>query len=405
MLKNVIFHIGTPKTGTSIIQSHLAQNRRILRDKGFLYPITISSDKQFYRTFESHHLLTYAWAGWEPFKRFDSDWFFERANVCAKSHDLHTLLLSAENTYWLPYQLSGAPKLSAEDYWDRKRHYLDTICHSLSSYASRIIIYLRRQDRWIESWYNQQVKNGFSFDRDMDRFIDHFGYLIDYEKHLELWSEAFGKENLSVHVYEKDQLTNGLFAHFCEVTGIGAPEDFPLHQPARYNSQLTHEALEFMEICNKLTLDQDQKRRLRLLIRRATNQFESQIVFQAQSLLSPKQRSRLLERFALMNERIAKAYLGRSDGRLFAEHTTREDDKLTAYPALSTETLVRYVMQILMETSAESYREHNCKNRIKRRADQVKNLLENYLQPLAAMYRRRADNDFWDKHIWDYERQ
>lgn len=404
MLKKVILHIGTPKTGTSIIQSHLAQNRTILRDKGFLYPITISSNKRLYRTFESHHLLTYSWADWEPFKLYSPDWFFKIANSTAEHHNLETLLLSAENVYWLPYQLSGAPKLSEHDYWDRKRRYLETIHDHLSRYATKVVVYLRRQDRWIESWYNQQVKNGFNFDRDMDRFIDHFSYLIDYEKQLELLSEVFGKDNLSVHVYEKEQLPNGLFAHFCEVTGIGASEDFPLDQPARYNAQLTHDALEFMEVCNKLTLEQDQKYRLRLLIRRATNQFESQIVFQAQSLLSPGQRDGLLERYSAMNERIAKSYLGRRDGRLFIEQESQKGDKRPIYTGLSTSALTQLIMQILMEATGEDYRLQNRKLRFKNHADQIKQFLENRLQPLATMYRRRADSKYWNKHIWDYEK-
>ena len=99
MLKKVILHIGSPKTGTSIIQSHLCQNRLALKEKGFFYPITISSDESLYRTFESHHLLTYSWADWEPFNKFDSNAFWERTCQSAEEHKLHTLLLSAENAY------------------------------------------------------------------------------------------------------------------------------------------------------------------------------------------------------------------------------------------------------------------------------------------------------------------
>jgi hypothetical protein len=401
MLKNAIFHIGMPKTGTSIIQSHLAQNRPALRDNGFLYPITISTHQHLYRTYESHHLLTYSWAGWEPFNLFDPAWFFERANETADRHKLHTLLLSAENTHWLPYQLSGAKKIEAADYWERKRRYLETMGADLAPYATKIVIYLRRQDRWIESWYNQQVKNGHTFGRDMDRFADHFEYLIDYEKQLELWGNAFGRENVVVKVYEKEQLPQGLFSDFCRVAGIGSAEAYPLKVKARYNAQLSRDALEFMEVCNKLVLSADQKRQLRLLIRRVTNQFESQAVFQSQSLLSPDQRRKILDRYAPMNERIAQAYLGSEDRRLFKENEAVEEG-WSPYPGLSPDTLTQLVMQVVMETAEQDFRRQGLLERCKQQRDMLRKSLEAKFPALAKSYRRRLDNNYWNQHLWDH---
>ena len=402
-MENVFFHIGTPKTGTSLIQSHLAQNRTALRDRNFFYPITISSQDNVYRTYESHHLLTYSWADWKPFNVFSPDWFFDKALSTARTYGLHTLLLSAENAYWLPYQLAGAEKLSPQEYWDRKRQYIARIQKDLGRFNTKIVVYLRRQDRWIESWYNQQVKNGHSFDRDMDRFIGHFEYLLDHAAHLDLWSECFGKENIIVKVYEKEQLPNGLFSDFVSTVGLGDESDFPLKMPARHNSQLSPHALAFMEICNNLKLDPQEHRRLRLIIRKVTNQFESRLLFQSQSLLSPGQRDRLLERFEPGNRGVARDYLGRSDGKLFYEAALAGNEAAQSSSDLPIDVAAQLVMQVVMELTragdgGKTPRQFGAQSLAHLR-DQVTSLIG----PLVKRDQRSADDAFWDAHIWDYE--
>lgn len=391
-MKKVFLHIGTPKTGTSIIQSHLAQNRGALRDLGYLYPITISADEKLYRTYESHHLLTYSIADWEPFNRYSPENFFQMAESTAAENDIETLLLSAENTYWLPRQIVGRDLPEEAVFWEEKRSYVRNIREYLKSYETKIVIYLRRQDRWLESWFNQQVKNGNALIENMDQFVEHHRWLVDYEKTLSIWADEFGTENMIVRVYEKEQLPNGLFEDYCEQVGIADPDLLPLQKPARYNAQLNRDALEFMNICNSLSMDFQQRWWLRMKVRKITKQFESQLVFHNQSLLSPDQRIRLVSSYADMNSTIAKTYLGRPDGVLFKEAPPVADENWQPYTGLSSQKVLEIVMQLLLEIQAEQ-----AANGHASATGQEKSKL------VTDDEQQSADRAYWAENIWHHQ--
>lgn len=404
-MKKVIFHLGTPKTGTSIIQSHLAQNRARLRSNGFFYPVTISSDRQLYRTFESHHLLAYSVAGWEPFSRYRPEDFLRRTLKTCREYNLHTLLLSAENTYWLPRQIVGKEKPDETSFWEEKRNYMERFRNLFSNCDMQIIIYLRRQDRWLESWYNQQVKNGHVLPHNVYEFAEHCEYLMNYRRYIEVLSEVFGRNNIIVRVYEKEQLPEGLFDDFSKHSGIGDPKNFPLHHPARSNSQLLPEALEFMHICNNLEADPQTKRELRLLIRKVTKQFENEIVFQRQDLLTPNDRHKLLDQYDTDNRWIAQEYLGRNDGALFMEGFTDELAEKRTAETLTSEQVVKIIMQIFLQTIADrATGKHSTNSLLCEILSSLHKSVSSSLGPLERTWRKKADDRLWERYLWSYEK-
>jgi len=402
MIDKAIFHIGCPKTGTSIIQSHLAQNRKVLRDKGVLYPITISSDKNLYKTFESHHLLAYSWANWSTFNRFNTDWFFERVNQTGIKYSLHTLLLSAENTYWLPTQVVAREKPDREKFWKEKNDYVQRIFNDFKGYDTKIIIYLRRQDRWIESWYNQQIKNGNNLPSDMMEVVEHHDYLLDYEKLLEVWANSFGKENIIVRVYEKEQLENGLLQDFLNVTNLGNADEYPVVKKPRFNAQLSRDAVEFLNVCNALSLSEEDNRWLKILVRKITNQFDQNIVFKNQSFLSPTQRVDVLNYYKEMNQRIAEKYLERDDKKLFYELWPNDAELWVPYSGLSPEFNLKVLVPMMIELRKELLTDFTKKNKVASKYKCNIALIDKVLEPIKNRYRRNTDEKYWNKYLWDY---
>ena len=73
------------------------------------------------------------------------------------------------------------------------------------------VFYLRRQDHWLMSWYNQHVK--WPFDRAKSRMdpqaflatLEDFHWL-DYERLLGRWSAVLGEGRVAVAVLEKGQV-------------------------------------------------------------------------------------------------------------------------------------------------------------------------------------------------------
>lgn len=399
-LKKVYFHIGSPKTGTSVIQSHLQQNRPILRDKGIFYPSTISPFKHVYRSFESHHLLTYAWADWPPFTSYSPARFFERAEATCQAYGMHTLLLSAENTYWLPTQIVSGRWPDHEAYWAAKRAYVERIHRDLKAYDTKIVIYLRRQDSWLETWFNQWIKNGTHLQEDIfPTFADRHDPLLDHARQVQVWADVFGTENIIVRPYESEQLPEGLLQDFLDTLGLGRAEEFPARKQPRYNAHLDRQTMEFMNICNSLGLDREDGVWLRLHLRGVTGQFKRQSLFRDQGLLSPRQRKELLDRYEESNAWVAHTFLEREDGRLF--HAKRPDptEKWEPDTGISAEHVAWLVMSVLFARGSSTPKvmhEHlkKAKSRLQQRLSKyaAEKLPE---RTIAALERR-----LWNKYLW-----
>lgn len=371
MLDKVYLHIGAPKTGTSILQSYLAQNRQTLLSKGVLYPVTISAHRGVYKNKESHHLLTYSWAGtsqlvgWENFTLFKSEKFFSRVERFCKERSISKMILSAENTYWLPCLLNVKDFIDDSEYWEKKYDYVKQIYNDLKNYDTKIVIYLRRQDHWIQSWYNQHVKNGFPLPKVVMEFAEQSKALLDFKSHLDLYADFFGKENIIVRAYEKEQLGQGLFQNFSECVGIKETTNIKLYQKPRYNAQLPRDVLEFLNICNQLPIDQYKRNWLKLLIRKIANQFESNIVFQKQDLLSSENRIDLIREYEHINYKIATDYLNRKDGILFYEDMPRSEEEYNTLNNLSVERAVDIMMRVFLFGDVNAIEKRRKRERIK----------------------------------------
>lgn len=399
-LERVYFHIGSPKTGTSVLQSHLQQNRRVLREKSFFYPSTVSPFSHLYWSFESHHLLTYAWAGWKPYTDYSPARFWERTQATCEEHDLKNLLLSAENTYWLPTQIVSGALPDHDEYWAAKRRYVERIHEDLKHYDTKIVVYLRRQDFWLETWFNQWIKNGTHIaEKIFPEFADRHDPLLDHAKHMAVWADVFGAENLLVRVYEKEQLSNGLLQDFLDTLGLGHEDEFSVRKQPRYNAHLDRETMEFMNICNSLNLDSEDSVWLRLHLRRVTGQFERQATFREQHLLSPDQRNALLDRYEESNAWVARTFLNREDGALFMAPRPEADSDWTNTSQISSEHVAQLMLSILFSRGSSVHGSLNEKFK-KSRARTKNNLSRIASARLSEATVARLEQRLWDRHLW-----
>lgn len=394
MLKRVILHVGMPKTGTSFIQSHLAQNRTALRDRGIFYPATVSSYGHVYRTFESHHLLTYSLAGWEPFTLFDPGRFMDDSARACEKHGMHTMLLSAENAFWLPTPVVLPEDLEVAAYWEKKGEYIQRLGSFFKGFDTRVIVYLRRQDKWIESWFNQQIKNGFHLEGIMP-FLRRHEPLLDYRRLLGIWADAFGRENMVVRPYEKSQLPDGLLADYAHQVGLFDAADVPLKRKPRSNAKLPPEVLRFMNECNAFSLPPARKRSLGLTIRKVANQFESVSVFEDQYFLKPVERLKLLEKVGEGNETIARDYMGRTDGVLFRDPLPDPAEPWRELPALEPERIFGFFGRIFAED--EFFRWDRNSRGDTPLAERFLTALEKHAPPVRRWLGRRLDGKLWEK--------
>lgn len=308
-----------PKTGTSTLQKFLFINKSKLERYGWSYPVLsdVEMGSQEYAGIEScgngYHIFK-DWVSSDIKSKWNNG--MEFAIKCLENKNV---IISSEHSY------SDADKFIA----DARKKYENV----------KVIVYLRRQDREIESLYNQLIKNGDEYNVFKkyifsDAVPENF---LEYALKLDELSQIIGKENLIVRIYEKQQLIgNDIVTDFLSILRIPLDWDnWERIEPV--NLALKGNYLEINRLINSIQNvgnlfddmrdDEDIGHDLRSVCVRLSRAFNEDKI--EQGFFSADERKEFLRKFVSGNERIAREYLGREDGVLFY------DDRLD-YPLYET---------------------------------------------------------------------
>jgi hypothetical protein len=283
-------HIGTEKCGTSALQHFFSQNRKILVRYGVDYPDC--------REMFAHHRL--------PWSLFPQEGRRSRlAPDDLKDHRQEWL--SVLTAFQRPVAL-----LSSEFFFRRKPQSLHIIRELVSDYDVKIIVYLRRQDNFEDSWYNQRVKGTRCTTR-----RPFTGSRSLTETCFNRWVQAFGKENIIVRPYEKSQFYNGsIFADVLHYgPGLVLTDEYVLPKKDP-NTRLHPVVLEYKRLVNHLPLTIQEKAMTVLPLRELSGRLQES-GRPDYSVYSPQQRLAMIRCYEPFYRKIARDYLGREDGNLF----------------------------------------------------------------------------------------
>jgi hypothetical protein len=300
MPRQLILHIGYPKTGTTALQRFWELNESFLRKNLLLYPMAG-------RIHAAHYGFSYR-LGLNGDTKLDVPPLDELIGALRLEMDesgLDRALVSSEHFIKMA---NPEPVRAAFEGFDVK-----------------ILIYLRRHDHFFESGYGQSVLSSPSppWDNSIGSFILHqlgagqFSY--DYLAVLRRWAGVFGKSNLIVRAYqesrEHDLCADSLLA-------LGIPPRGELRIPGRLNSALSQATICAIDAVQRAGVPAAYRRavveKLYLADGDAPDASRS-------ALLSPNDRVALVARYARVYAAIARDYLGRSDGVLFTEPAPKRD--------------------------------------------------------------------------------
>lgn len=189
------------------------------------------------------------------------------------------------------------------------------------AFDTRIVVYLRRQDDFVESMYTQKVQEGAS--GSFDDFLRGFdaAEALDYELLLDTFAQRFGAHRLVVRLHGP-----GGVADFGRVLGIGALQTA---QAQRHdNPALSRAALEIAR-CTNAQLDERQRRRLRRVLQAASPQPRGH----GFRFFSPEQRAAFLARHAASNARVAARWFASGPAELFTPPRPEPGSALAPAPA------------------------------------------------------------------------
>lgn len=346
--KILYIHIGSPKTGSTAIQNFCALNENWLRKNGVCYP----KYKRF--TLVNNHLDFSQWivkAG-ESMHKKNSSAIKWKTQKKIKSYCLK-LINEAKNCDSI--LLSGEEIFYAHDI---------SVLKGLRNLFSKvkIIVYLRRQDQFVQSFYMQFFKKGKTQDKLQQHEYLTNEFWLDYYARVEAWAGLFGKENIIIRPFEKKQFHKAnLLADFLHHgIGLKLTDSCAIPEPDRSNVRVDMDTIETVRLLNNLSIPRRQVRgilkRLQKFPTSRTNPDK------LHSLLSPKESLDIIKRFDKGNMNIAKEYLGRENGMLFKDPLPDPIAQWTPYPGLTAEK----TMQILLWLIAERKQGSNTKFKIKR---------------------------------------
>lgn len=290
----LLFHVGMHKTGTTSLQRFLYDNDAVLRKYGWAYP-DIYSDN--YSTFCNGKKLFWRerdLARWENIKK-------ELQN--------YNIIVSCEAYWRAVHKLLEALSIA------------QTFCNNI-----KVIVYLRRQDRAVESMYNQQVKVRSEHGSIIDYMNKRSMWSTDYLNTLDIISDKIGRENVIVRVYEKEQFEgerNDIFSDFiCSLPDGPVSLNWDeLLFPEKQNLSLSGNILEIKKICNSIYEDHNtvccSKKLISELVRISNIRQNYTSTGMSTGYFTKQERIDLLNSQAQNNSEIAKKYLNRADGKLF----------------------------------------------------------------------------------------
>jgi hypothetical protein len=276
--RRLTLHIGIQRTGTTAIQRALAANRPALADQGVSYP------------FEKTNHQTIAWR----LKRGTLSGV-KLANKIAAFTDLPHVVLSAED-FCTHAELDWLEPLKAR-------------------YEIRAVVYLRRQDHWVMSWYNQHVKWPFSRRHSVMTPQEFLGCMeefhwLDYERLVERWETALGAGGVVARVVEAGQVTDTIGDFLGQ---IGVDRASLRIESRQQNDSLPPEMLEFARRAGMYDLPGS----TRAAVIRLLQQVAKTAGCSAKTLYTADERRAVLDRFEASNNAVAQRWFGRE--RLFLE--------------------------------------------------------------------------------------
>ena len=189
----LVIHAGTPKTGTTSIQTYLDKKQRKLRGKGILYPHNLEKVQNptapKHQWLEKNLVTTHLQHLLENFDNI----------ISQVKNDTHTIILSSEGIY--------------NYWWDFPDQSKDILSELATLFDVEIWVWFRQPLAFIESYYKQCIRNpqiasnecygkDLSFAEMLN--IEWFSRHLDYQGFVGECQTLFGENRVSVFEYQGD---------------------------------------------------------------------------------------------------------------------------------------------------------------------------------------------------------
>lgn len=300
MKKTLYIHIGTGKTGTTALQDFFLLNKSILKKEGLHY-----CDTGLIKN--NHHLLCRN---------------FQRDNAVIQNQitrNLKKLNDEINITKCEKFLISSEyfPSLTLNEIIEFKKKINISIIP---------VVYLRRQDEFIESWYAQIVK-AYNVKSDIYNLIKRLekDNILNYSHLTDNWAEINTKNKVIVRAYEKESFHSGnIFDDFMKSIDCSQSSHFPLDRPKKDPNPSIRPnqiklGLSLYNYCNE-----DQRKFLFL--------HYSKLKDDSRFFLNQKERQEIINKHQKTNNHVANKFLNKK--QLFTSNLAKPSEVYREYDFL-----------------------------------------------------------------------
>ena len=298
-MNTLYLHIGTHKTATTTIQHFLAENDELLKTKGYTYP-RFPFTYPFMGADRNGLFLgtPYLDAVGVRHKDLEENYYQQGMDIVHELFDTYpNVIISNERLWYDLYRNDGT--LMKQLLADAEEH----------GYQIKLIVYVRRQDKYIESFWNEQIKSNIKETRDLIHYIEGFKHL-KYGKIFSWLGDMAGDENLIMKRFDDVVRGEGILADLMKSVGLELTDDFHV-TVEQANTQIYGNITEIKRTINEMDfLERSDANFLRLNMRLVSEESKKNYPC---SELSVEERTELMKPFEEENQMLADRFIG--DGK------------------------------------------------------------------------------------------
>lgn len=207
--RRCIIHIGTEKTGSSAIQTHLRQHKRTLLAHNILYPSAAGQNNLSQWEFVAIAQIE-PWGtdlgrslnivDQESRQRFTNDFTARLEQEFAQHPNADTLLISSEHFH---------SRLKQPRAIEALKSYLSAWCENFE-----IIVYFRRQDQVAVSFQSTRLKSSVELkNSSLEAAVRTHPRYFNLHQIYNVWADAFGDEKVNARIYDLKRWASGDIIH------------------------------------------------------------------------------------------------------------------------------------------------------------------------------------------------
>ena len=304
-MKTLHIHIGTAKTGTTSIQKFCADNAKILEKKGYCYPLFPQFCSEV-SSLRAHFLMESATEDPKDECPEKEKNIFRKGmdKVCGLFHSYDNVILSDESIW-------RGMDCERKDFWEVMKREAEA-----GQFRIHVIVYLRRQDSYFTSLWNQKVKSHKCKESFEDFAANTDVLRLDYFYKLEKIASIIGKENITVRRFVPGEFEGGsIYSDFLLAIGLSLTDEYSIEKGV-YNTGLYGNNIEIKRVLNAIPqMDSEAMRELIVPALRECSKISKRPYSCA--VCSQGEIKEFLSRYEEGNRKVAKEYLNLADEALF----------------------------------------------------------------------------------------